>query len=730
MILTFGTNGLILCKQGKFLTGKWHGFFACRTLIIKRIHMKNKLLFITSLFCLCLNTFVLRAQWQTNGPYGGPAYAVQSWSGNLFVGTGNGVFISSNNGQTWNAANAGIERKHISALAGNSTTLFAAAYGSGVYSSTNNGANWTLKNNGLTDFYISSLSASDSGIYAGTSSGVFFSSDNGNSWSLTNNGIPATYVIYSFIQTGDTVLAGSYGFGLYRSINNGGAWTSVGNGFPANSFVYAMIADGSTIYAGTNSGIYKSTDNGNSWFSSNSGFPASMWAKSFAVKPGYIFAGTYSEGVFVSADGGNSWNPARNGIPDLPFPTGLPHNYPSVEGLAISGSNAIAATVNGVYLTTNNGSNWLEANDQILGTNITALAAGNSAVFSGEDRTGVYVTTTAGANWMRANNGLTSYSVLALTTKDSSVYAGVLNQMAFRSDDNGASWIPISSGLTGDPILLESDNISVLAVTSGAVMTPQALFRTFNKGVTWTQLTTSSFNGGITALASQSNEIYAGTTSGNLYYSNNGGVTWQDISAGLPSEAITSILIDNFIYAGTASNGVYRSAPASAGWTAQSSGMVNDSVMDLVTANGNIYAATWGGGVYMTSSQGASWSSYNSGLANWHTRSIVSDGTNLYVSTDAGTYSTVAPAGIFDVSRNADAIRLFPNPSSGIFHVLLPVSETALLTVYTVKGEQVCQYTSSGNAEGKIDLWAYPKGVYILAVKTSKGVTRKKIILE
>jgi hypothetical protein len=50
----------------------------------------------------------------------------------------------------------------------NGTNLFAGTAGGGVFLSTNNGQSWTAINNGLTDLSIYSLVVSGNRIFAGT----------------------------------------------------------------------------------------------------------------------------------------------------------------------------------------------------------------------------------------------------------------------------------------------------------------------------------------------------------------------------------------------------------------------------------------------------------------------------------------------------------------------------------------------------------------------------------
>ncbi|HOS49445.1 MAG TPA: regulator, partial [Bacteroidia bacterium] len=90
------------------------------------------------------------AQWvQTNGPEGGYINCIAISGSNIFAGTlGAGVFLSTNNGSSWNAVNAGLTSLTVNSLATNGSTIYAGT-NTGVFLSTNNGSSWTSINAGL-----------------------------------------------------------------------------------------------------------------------------------------------------------------------------------------------------------------------------------------------------------------------------------------------------------------------------------------------------------------------------------------------------------------------------------------------------------------------------------------------------------------------------------------------------------------------------------------------------
>jgi hypothetical protein len=122
---------------------------------------------------LAFHAIHAEAQWiQTNGPYGGDVRCLAVSGTNLFAGTYlGGVFLSTNNGTSWQAASTGLTNTSVRALAVSGTNLFAGTYWRGVFVSTSNGTSWTAVNTGLTNTYVYALAVSGTNLFAGTGGG-------------------------------------------------------------------------------------------------------------------------------------------------------------------------------------------------------------------------------------------------------------------------------------------------------------------------------------------------------------------------------------------------------------------------------------------------------------------------------------------------------------------------------------------------------------------------------
>jgi len=97
-------------------------------------------------------------------------YALGVEGTTLFAGTGEGVFLSTDNGTSWTAA--GLSNAIVSALAIWGTNIFAGTIytgvsNGGIFLSTDNGTSWTAVDTGLTNTNISSLAISETDLLQG-----------------------------------------------------------------------------------------------------------------------------------------------------------------------------------------------------------------------------------------------------------------------------------------------------------------------------------------------------------------------------------------------------------------------------------------------------------------------------------------------------------------------------------------------------------------------------------
>jgi hypothetical protein len=171
----------------------------------------------------------------------------------LFAGTNGGVFLSTNNGTSWTAANAGLGDQEVSAFAINGPNLFAGT-GGGVYRSTDSGTSWTSLGT-LLGYSVRCLAVSGVILLKGTigsrgGGGISLSTNSGMSWTAAWGNSP----VLCFAVSGTNIFAGIYG--VCVSTNSGTSWAFASTGL-TDTTVYALAVSATNLYAGTLGGVWR-----------------------------------------------------------------------------------------------------------------------------------------------------------------------------------------------------------------------------------------------------------------------------------------------------------------------------------------------------------------------------------------------------------------------------------------------------------------------------------------
>jgi ligand-binding sensor domain-containing protein len=261
---------------------------------------------------------------------------------NLFAGTTDGVFRSTNNGTTWMPVDQGLlipytDYYFIHAMAAFDTNIFIAT-GYGMYRSTDNGNDWDWDNWGFPRPYlfINTLAISSTKVLASTRESVFLSTNSGESWNKVDSSatdLSAT----SLAVIGTNLWAGTEN-GAFLSAN-GSHWAPASIGLPQSTQINCFAVSGSDLFAGTlNGGIHSFPNNGTGWTKRNEGMTSNS-VNAIAVSGRNLFAGTADGGICVSNNNGWTWTEVNCGLPDP---------YPSVIALMASSTDLFAGTENGI----------------------------------------------------------------------------------------------------------------------------------------------------------------------------------------------------------------------------------------------------------------------------------------------------------------------------------------------------------------------------------------------
>jgi hypothetical protein len=310
--------------------------------------------------------------------------------GNLNPG---GVFVSSDAGASWSAANVGLYHTQVPSLALDPTSSgrVYAGTGHGIARSLNGGANWNAAIAALpTDALLAPQIAvgniytvavnplTPSTLYAGTSGGVYRSLDAGLTWTLSNSGFtdsfPTTTVLSLAVDpvTPTTLYAAADGEGIFERTSDAASWVWIGSGLGTWN-VFTLAIDPQTparLYAGTDLGIYRRDTQGGLWAPFSNGL-TNTYVLTVAVDPqipAIVYAGTVG-GLFRSVDRGTNWTA-------LPLGVGFTNSM-QVQALAIdpvTPATVYAGTTNGIFKSTDRGATWRIITNGLSVSGVRSLA--------------------------------------------------------------------------------------------------------------------------------------------------------------------------------------------------------------------------------------------------------------------------------------------------------------------------------------------------------------------
>ncbi len=280
----------------------------------------------------------------------------------------------------------------------------------------------------------------------------------------------------------------------------------------------------------------------------------------------------------------------------------------------------------GVRKSLDGGRTWKPSNAGLASLHVTAIAVDpvNPDTLYAATARGVFVSVDGGGAWAAHNEGLSDVRIFALAINPRSpgtVYAGGFGGRVYTTLDQGGHWTEMrvgppvyrvtallaDSGGSSDPSL-ENQRPALYAGTSGG-----GAFRSEDGGATWIPL--PALEGAtIYALALDPrvpHTLYAGTGDG-LYKSLDRGERWTLLDQA-PRSAILALAIDpsdsRVLYAGTP-EGVARTADGGRRWAEVSAADPPGAIVSLIVDPWNsltVYAARFGGETFRSDDGGARW---------------------------------------------------------------------------------------------------------------------------
>lgn len=532
---------------------------------------------------------------------------------------GNGVYRSNDGGENWE--HLGLESigsvGKILIDPGDSDICYVAAMGQlfrnnaerGLYKTTDGGLNWehALFINDSTGIIDMALDPNQPDTiyaaawerirrpfrrsYGGPSSGIYRSFDGGKNWEKLNQGLPSS----------------SGRIGLAISASN-----------PA--VLYAIFTD---EVSGRILGLFKSIDQGDSWSelpTEGLSNPPFMWwfGKIFVDPTNEDVVYVASLNMHVSLDGGNTWNEIFEGAHVDQHALYINPNQPEELILGNDG---------GVYISQNQGKRFSKVNGLPITQFYTCEIDPSQPMnlYGGTQDNGTNRTLTGSLeDWAPIiwGDGL---RIQIDPINNDFIYAEIQWGFLSRSVDGGETFSAAREGIDFSdrrnwncPLQLDPHNPSTLYFGT------HRLYKSTDRAENWEVISPDLTGnpgqqnlpyGTLTSLSISSIDpkiIYTGSDDGFVYLTEDGGISWQSVSIGLPKRWVTNV----------------TASPI-------------DSDIAYLTFSGFRFGENIGH-IYKTSNRGKTWEDISGNFPDVPVNDliIVPDGSSLYIATDIGVFQS------------------------------------------------------------------------------------------
>ena len=300
----------------------------------------------------------------------------------VYVATEDGVFLTTDGGDSWSDHNTGLANPDVRVLALTSNgDLLAGTRGDELY-------RWEAG--------------------AGSWKQMPAFGDLGQPWLVWNRGVYQYTSILFHPSDPSIVYIGTFPTGIYKSEDEGRTWRERNVGFTNDGIFYITFHpdDPTIIYAGTYNGVNRSLDAGEHWHVWDAGWPDEQWVFDIEFDPrdpNVMFACSmngenkgdgredFHGTVMKSLNGGELWTEITIGLSDQEF-YGLEIDPRQPDTLYLAGQK-------GVFASYDAGATWQAFNDGLTNpmashpnnvTNPLAISADGNYLFLGSLGSGVY----------------------------------------------------------------------------------------------------------------------------------------------------------------------------------------------------------------------------------------------------------------------------------------------------------------------------------------------------
>jgi photosystem II stability/assembly factor-like uncharacterized protein len=340
-------------------------------------------------------------------------------------------------------------------------------------------------------------------------------------------------------------------------------------------------------------------------------------------------------------------------------------------------------------------------------------------------------------------------------TDSNTYYTSIIYGNVYRTMDNGATQDTIIN--TANPPFTVGPNFGAYRFVSPFVMHPQQgnilyiayddIYRSNDGGNNWTKLSNQNKNFIAMAVSYTNPDKYYIATASQFYYTanncgnmilrnlNTNGASITDITVDPDNDNRVWVTLSGYI----SGQKVYYSNDAGASWTNISSGLPNMPINCMAFVNDSINEMYVGTdiGVFVRNDSLGAWIPYSDNLPNIIVYDLAinySKSTIMAGTFGRGLWENSLYTNITSVNTNVEEPKIsslpfyvYPNPSKGVIQ-LDAIESITKLAVVNITGQTV--FRISGKENGKtIDLNHLPKGQYVIVAATTKHRFTQSIVL-
>jgi len=545
--------------------------------------------------CAAVHASSSTTMHRTSGPDVAPFKFVATTSQGVFASTGTSLHRSTDGGTTWSLVDVTeLRGANVLALASHAGQVYVSL-ASGLFRSSD-GVAW--QDVSTTDLKSPTHLSSDGTRFFAVQSGAVYQRDElAGTWTALPVD-PDNFLGFDVVQSDGAYLYGNsiYQPGVFRialTVPNA-KWNAVPT-LPEWGYT-AFTFDGVHGFAGNATQVFQSIDSGATWA------PVATTGQVYALVSldGQLVAAT-ADGVKVSTNDGATWTS-------------------SIDQKGFKSSSSLAASTSSLFFA---GDGISRASSQGLGAwerlhpvadPISDLFATKTAVFA-QSGTRVLRSKNAGVEWTAIGDAKSSYASFVVTNGGSifAMHYSSSGEEIVRSDNDGDSFEP-AGAYPGDPytgfvqFLADTGDALVAGVTSGAgvgctdaVDITTTLYVSTNGGATWkpamntfaptfTDCYKKSFAPGLVGLTKASGVLFATSSHDGAFRSTNDGTTWQAITTPADVGSLSSVTAASGALVAIASaGGLARSIDGGVTWA--NATLAGTPVASLVRAGDVLYAS-------------------------------------------------------------------------------------------------------------------------------------------